>query len=78
VRLVRPSEGVNDGALAEALKHEPKRYSVVNGQWCRGFADFFGTENGLLSNMAIDITTKAGYAKHVVRGYLEKGLILTY
>ncbi|HEY7275501.1 MAG TPA: SpvB/TcaC N-terminal domain-containing protein [Trebonia sp.] len=54
------------------------RGAVVNGQWRRGFADFFGTQNGMLSNIAIDITTKAGYAKHIVRGYLEKGLILTY
>lgn len=54
------------------------RGAVVNGVPRRGFADFFGTENGLLSNIAIDITTKAGRAEHLLRGYLEKGIILTY
>ncbi|MBA2937207.1 insecticidal toxin complex protein [Paenibacillus sp. CGMCC 1.16610] len=44
----------------------------------RAFADFFGTNGGLLSGMAIDITTNAGRAAHLARGYLEKGLILTY
>jgi RHS repeat-associated protein len=54
------------------------RGAVVNGQWRRGFADFFGTETGLLPNMAIDITTFAAYARHLERGYLEKGLMLLY
>lgn len=54
------------------------RGAVVNGIPRRGFADFFGTENGLLSNIAIDITTQSGRAAHLLRGYLEKGLILTY
>jgi RHS repeat-associated protein len=54
------------------------RGAVVGGTPRRGFADFFGTTNGLLSNIAIDITTHAGRAAHLARGYLEKGLILTY
>ncbi|MCC2316093.1 hypothetical protein, partial [Cellulomonas xiejunii] len=58
--------------------HVGLRGSVVNGKPRNGFADFFGTQNGLLSNIAVDITTKAGYAKHIARGYLEKGLIMTY
>ena len=44
----------------------------------RAFADFFGREGGLLSGMAIDITSVAGRAAHLARGYLEKGLILTH
>jgi RHS repeat-associated protein len=54
------------------------RGAVVRGVPRRGFADFFGTTNGLLSNIAIDITTQARYAAHLARGYLEKGLVLTY
>ena len=56
------------------------------GQWYvlgrvgfrRGFADFFGTNGGLLSGTAIDITTHGALARHLARGYLEKGLVLTY
>jgi hypothetical protein len=44
----------------------------------RGFADFFGTRGGLLSETAIDITARGDLPKHLARGYLEKGLILTY
>jgi RHS repeat-associated protein len=54
------------------------RGAVVGDTPRRGFVDFFGTTNGLLSNIAIDITTHAGRAAHLARGYLEKGLILTY
>ena len=54
------------------------RGAVVNGTPRRGFADFFGRDDGLLSNIAIDITSRAGRAAHLMRGYLEKGLILTY
>src|SRR5262245_43204861 len=53
------------------------RYVVGRG-FRRGFADFFGTTGGLLSGTAIDITTVRGRAAHLARGYLEKGLILTY
>jgi RHS repeat-associated protein len=44
----------------------------------RAFADFFGTDKGLLSGIAIDITTHGQRAAHLARGYLEKGLVLTY
>lgn len=44
----------------------------------RAFADFFGTSGGLLSGLAIDITSRPGLARHLARGYLEKGLVLTY
>jgi RHS repeat-associated protein len=54
-----------------------ERYVVGRG-FRRAFADFFGTQGGLLSGMAIDITTEAGRAAHLARGYLEKGLVLTY
>ena len=54
-----------------------QRYVVGKG-FRRGFADFFGTEGGLLSGTAIDITTRGALAKHLARGYLEKGLVLTY
>jgi hypothetical protein len=53
------------------------RYVVGRGVR-RGFADFFGTQGGLLSGTAIDITTHGALARHLARGYLEKGLILTY
>jgi RHS repeat-associated protein len=53
------------------------RYVVGKG-FRRGFADFSGTNGGLLSGMFIDITTKKGLASHLARGYLEKGLVLTY
>ncbi|ALI34756.1 putative deoxyribonuclease RhsA [Candidatus Nitrosocosmicus oleophilus] len=42
------------------------------------FADFFGTHGGLLSGMFIDITTNPARAAHLLRLYLEKGLIVTY
>ena len=44
----------------------------------RGFADFFGTEGGLLSNIPIEITTERALAAHLARYYLKRGLILTY
>lgn len=53
------------------------RYVVGKG-FRRGFADFFGVNNGLLSGMAIDITTAGQRGAHLARGYLEKGLVLTY
>jgi hypothetical protein len=53
------------------------RYVVGRG-FRRGFADFSGTPNGLLSGLLIDITTEQALAAHLARGYLEKGLVLTY
>jgi hypothetical protein len=44
----------------------------------RAYADFFGTEGGLLSGIAIEITSEANREMHLLRGYLEKALILTY
>ena len=53
------------------------RYVVGRG-FRRGFADFMGTQGGLLSNLTIDITTARAAAQHLDRTYLEKGLVLTY
>ena len=67
--LIQPNVG-RGGYLG--LRH------VVGRGPRRAFADFFGTDNGLLSGMAVDITTHAGRAAHLARGYLEKALVLTY
>ena len=44
----------------------------------RGFADFFGTPGGLLSDIPLEITTVKGLAEHLNRTYLDNALIFTY
>jgi hypothetical protein len=43
-----------------------------------GFADFMGTQEGLIPRMRVEITTQGGLRAHLERGYLEGQLILTY
>jgi hypothetical protein len=55
-----------------------ERYVIGRNDPRRGFADFFGTPGGLLSNIPIEITTNRALAAHLNRYYLKRGLILTY
>ena len=68
--LVQPHVG-RGGYLGE-------RYVIGRSDPRRGFADFFGTPGGLLSNIPIEITTNRALAAHLNRYYLKRGLILTY
>jgi hypothetical protein len=68
--LVQPHVG-RGGYLGE-------RYVIGRTGPRRGFADFFGTPEGLLPNTPIEITTTGGLAAHLNRYYLKRGLILTY
>lgn len=56
----------------------PARGAVRRGRVRDGVADFFGTDGGLLSNVVIEVTTIRSQAEHMLRGYMEHALVLTY